>query len=92
MPKQEYLDQEGLKKLVEFINSQHDIFLAYIELLNKTDGTPGSIQQMIDEAISKIDISSLFKDDSLIIYGGSATELIDDDDVIIYGGSATILT
>ena len=88
MPQQEYLDKEGLEKLIEFINSQHKIFSSYIELLNKTDGTPGSIQYMIDNAINKIDISDFFKNDSLDIYGGSATDLIDND-TIIYGGSAT---
>jgi hypothetical protein len=59
-------------------------------LLYKTDGTPGSIQQMIDDAISKIDISDLLQGDSISLYGGSATEVMENE-VIIYGGSANKL-
>lgn len=74
-----YLDEEGLKRLAEYIRQQL-IPVAEnttaIELLNKTDGTPGSIQRMIDDVVDELDISDLKQEDPLYIYGGSATEVM----------------
>ena len=74
-----YLDEEGLKRLVEYIRQQL-IPVAEnttaIELLNKTDGTPGSIQRMIDDVVNKLDISDLKQEEPLYIYGGSATDVM----------------
>lgn len=74
-----YLDEEGLKRLAEYIRQQL-IPVAEnttaIELLNKTDGTPGSIQRMIDDVVNKLDISDLKQEEPLYIYGGSATDVM----------------
>ena len=74
-----YLDEEGLKRLAEYIRQQL-IPVAEnttaIELLNKTDGTPGSIQRMIDDVVDKLDISDLKQEEPLYIYGGSATDVM----------------
>lgn len=74
-----YLDEEGLKRLAEYIRQQL-IPVAEnttaIELLNKTDGTPGSIQKMIDDVVNKLDISDLKQEEPLYIYGGSATDVM----------------
>lgn len=74
-----YLDEEGLKRLVQYINAQFKTNKDAIELLNKTDGTPGSIQQMIDDAISEIDIADLQQDEQIILYGGSASKLVNEE-------------
>lgn len=74
-----YLDEEGLKRLVEYIRQQL-IPVAEnttaIELLNKTDGTPGSIQRMIDDVVNKLDIFDLKQEEPLYVYGGSATDVM----------------
>lgn len=76
-----YLDEEGLVRLVDYIRKQlipvqqnSDA----IELLNKTDGTPGSIQKMIDDVISELDIADLQQEKPTRIYGGSASDLIEE--------------
>lgn len=71
-----YLDEEGLKRLVEYINLQHIPITKAIELLNKTDGSPGSIQKMIDDAISELDIADLQQEETLHLFGGSASEVL----------------
>ena len=71
-----YLDEEGLKRLVEWISLQHIPITDAIELLNRTDGSPGSIKKMIDDAIGDIDIADLKQQDTLYIYGGSASEVL----------------
>ena len=77
MADKQYLDEEGLRRLVEYIKLQLIPFDKAIELLNKTDGTPGSIQKMIDDAISELDIGDLQQEETLVIYGGSASDLIE---------------
>ena len=62
MAEKYYLDEEGLRRLVDFIKTQLipvQQNTDAIELLNKTDGTPGSIQYMIDDVISNLDITDL---------------------------------
>ena len=59
-----YLDAEGVKRLKQYIDDQISSLQKAIDLLNNTDGTPGSIQQMIDDAINEISNVS----------GGSAPE------------------
>lgn len=76
MSKKYYLDEEGLIKLVEFINSQHIPIANAIELLNRTDGSSGSIKRMIDDAISNIDIADLQQNETIKLYGGSASEVL----------------
>lgn len=49
-----YLDAEGVKRLKQYIDDQISSLQKAIDLLNNTDGTPGSIQQMIDDAINEI--------------------------------------
>ena len=53
-----YLDEEGVKRLKEYIDDQISSLKKAIDLLKDTNGTPGSIQSMIDDAISKVDVIS----------------------------------
>lgn len=69
-----YLDAEGLARVKEYIDDQFSALKKAIDLLNDSNGTPGSIQSMIDEAISQLKLEDLNQDDDLIIYGGSAPE------------------
>lgn len=80
MAEKYYLDEEGLRRLVDFIKTQLipvQQNTDAIELLNKTDGTPGSIQYMIDDVISNLDITDLQQEMPMRIYGGSASDLIE---------------
>lgn len=79
MAEKYYLDEEGLARLVEFIRQQIKPQQDAIELLNKSDGTPGSIQKTIDDVISELDIADLQQEEPLRIYGGSASDLIDEE-------------
>lgn len=67
-----YLDAEGIKRLKQYIDDQFMSLKKAIDLLNDTNGTPGSIQNMIDAAINELRIEDLEQDDSLIIDGGNA--------------------
>lgn len=67
-----YLDEEGVKRLKEYIDDQISSLKKAIDLLKDTNGTPGSIQNMIDVAINELRIEDLEQDDSLIIDGGNA--------------------
>ena len=67
-----YLDAEGVKRLKQYIDDQFMSLKKAIDLLNDTNGTPGSIQNMIDAAINELRIEDLEQDDSLIIDGGKA--------------------
>lgn len=49
-----YLDEEGLKRLKEYIDDQVSSLKKAIDLLKDTNGTPGSIQSMIDDAINEV--------------------------------------
>lgn len=80
MAEKYYLDEEGLRRLVDFIKAQLipvQQNTDAIELLNKTDGTPGSIQYMIDDVVSNLDITDLQQEMPMRIYGGSASDLIE---------------
>lgn len=81
MAEKYYLDEEGLRRLVDFIKTQLipvQQNTDAIELLNKTDGTPGSIQYMIDDVVSNLDITDLQQEMPMRIYGGSASDLIEE--------------
>ena len=67
-----YLDAEGVKRLKDYIDDQISSLQKAIDLLNGTNETPGSIQNMIDAAINELHIEDLEQDDSLIIDGGNA--------------------
>lgn len=67
-----YLDAEGVKRLKEYIDAQFEALQKAIDLLNGTNETPGSIQNMIDAAINQLRIEDLEQDNSLIIDGGNA--------------------
>lgn len=54
MADKQYLDAEGLKRLREYIDAQIEPLRAAINLLNSNTETPGSIQSMIDNAISEV--------------------------------------
>lgn len=49
-----YLDEEGVKRLKEYIDDQISSLKKAIDLLKDTNGTPGSIQSMIDDAINEV--------------------------------------
>ena len=67
-----YLDAEGVKRFKEYVDDQIESLRKAIDLLNGTNETPGSIQNMIDVAINELRIEDLEQDDSLIIDGGNA--------------------
>lgn len=67
-----YLDAEGVKRFKKYIDDQIESLRKAIDLLNGTNETPGSIQNMIDAAINELHIEDLEQDDSLIIDGGNA--------------------
>ena len=67
-----YLDVEGVKRIKDYIDDQILSLQKAIDLLKDTNGTPGSIQNMIDVAINELRIEDLEQDDSLIIDGGNA--------------------
>ncbi len=67
-----YLDAEGVKRIKDYIDDQISSLQKAIDLLKDTNGTPGSIQNMIDVAINELHIEDLEQDDSLIIDGGNA--------------------
>ena len=67
-----YLDAEGVKRLKNYIDDQISSLQKAIDLLKDTNGTPGSIQNMIDVAINELRIEDLEQDNSLIINGGNA--------------------
>ena len=81
----EYLDAPGVERLVEYLTTQFDAKIAELEsqiqLLNKTDGTPGSIKQIVNDIISNTSVSDLKQDEELTIYGGSASELVNEEEV-----------
>lgn len=74
MADKEYLDREGLKKLKRYIDDHLVALKEAIDLLQDTDETPESIKEMIDNAIEELHIEDLEQEDSLIIYGGNASE------------------
>ncbi len=64
MANKEYLDAEGVARLKAYIDDQVNALQQAINLLNGNTETPGSIKQMIDNAINNI----------TVIHGGSAPE------------------
>lgn len=77
MAEKRYLDAEGLKRLIKFINDSHIPFENAIELLYSSNETPGSIQNMISNAIQNIDIADLQQGETVRFYGGSASEVME---------------
>ncbi len=73
-----YLDEAGVNRLVEFFTMRINRLEDEIALLNKTDGTPGSIQQKVNDIIANTSISDLNLDGEYVIYGGSASENIEE--------------
>ena len=69
-----YLDEEGVKQLLDYLELQHKKF----DLL-----TPEYIQQIVKQIFDDLTL------ENLIVYGGSATDQIDDG-LIVYGGSASM--
>ena len=90
-----YLDSVGLQELVDWILLQLRTIKAnqdaITDLLYKTDGTPGSIQQIVEEILKGKDITDLLQDDSISLYGGSATDVMDNK-LTLFGGSAVMVT
>ena len=90
-----YLDSVGLQELVDWILLQLRTIKAnqdaITDLLYKTDGTPGSIQQIVEEILKGKDITDLLQDDIISLYGGSAAD-IDNNELMIFGGSAVAVT
>lgn len=72
MAEKVYLDAEGVRRIKEYIDDQIESLQKAIDLLKGTNETPGSIQNMIDEAINDLHIDDLNQEDSLIIDGGEA--------------------
>ena len=52
----QYLDAEGLQRLKQYIDDQINPLREAINLLNGNNETPGSISQMIDNAINDVTI------------------------------------
>ena len=67
-----YLDSVGLQELVDWILLQLRTIKAnqdaITDLLYKTDGTPGSIQQIVEEILKGKDITDLLQDDIISLY------------------------
>lgn len=95
MEDKKYLDSAGLQELVNWIllqlKSISENQAAVTDLLYKTDGTPGSIQQIVEDFLKERDITDLLQGDSISLYGGSATEVMDGI-LTIYGGSGRTVT
>ncbi len=78
MANKNYLDEAGVSRLVEFFTMRINRLEEQIALLNKKDGTPGSIQQTINDTIANTEISDLNLDGEYVIYGGSASEVLEE--------------
>ncbi len=79
MAEKYYLDEAGLTRLVEFIRQQIKPQQNAIELLTKSDGTPGSIKKTIEDVISGLDVADLQQEEPIRIYGGSASEVLPEE-------------
>ena len=77
MANKEYLDSEGLKQLVDYINRLHKSQDNAIDILNGSNETPGSVKKMIKDAIEIIDIANLQQGEPIRFYGGSASEVME---------------
>ena len=69
-----YLDAEGVKRLKEYIDDQIMSLKKAIDLLKDTNGTPGSIQNMIDDAINNVTLDNIDQEDEVVLYGGQAPQ------------------
>lgn len=78
MGNKQWLDSEGLRLLAEYIKLMHDQQQNAIDLLNGSVETPGSVRQLIHDAIAEIDITNLQQGEVLHIYGGSASEVMEE--------------
>ena len=74
MAEKVYLDAEGVQRLKEYIDDQIMVLRKAIDLLNDQNGTPGSIQKMIDDAINSITLDNIIQENEVAINGGSAPE------------------
>ena len=77
MANKKYLDEEGLKQLIDYINRLYKLQYNAIDILNGSNETPGSVSKMIKDAIEKIDISELKQGELICLYGGSASEVME---------------
>lgn len=77
MANKEYLDSEGLKQLVDYINRLHKSQDNAIDILNGSNETPGSVKKMIKDAIEMTDIADLQQGEPICFYGGSASEVME---------------
>ena len=95
MEDKKYLDSVGLQELVNWILLQLKAIkenqAAVTDLLYKTDGTPGSIQQIVEDILKGKDITDLLQDDYLSLYGGSAEDNMGNT-ISLFGGSAVAVT
>ena len=69
-----YLDDAGVKYLKEYI-MQH--YLSLQQAIDEIYETPSSIQGLIDQAIQNIDIADLQQENTICLYGGSASEVFE---------------
>lgn len=74
MANRNYLDELGVEVLIKYFTAQIAELKEEIALLNKQDGTPGSIRYMIDSRIS-----DFAQDKGNIIYGGSASDVLPEE-------------
>lgn len=88
MAEKRYLDSDGLRQLVDYINRLHISQKNAIDRLYGSNETPGSISKMIADAIAQLDITDFLQGDTVRFYGGSATEVMNSADYRFYGGSA----
>lgn len=75
--KKNYLDEAGVKQLLDYLDLQHYEIYKKLDLL-----TPEYIQQVIKKAFDEFSLNDV------IVYGGSAFDQIDEG-LIVYGGSAS---
>ena len=78
MAKKNYLDEAGVRQLLNYLELQHNEMYKKLDLL-----TPEYIQQIIKQSFDDFSL------DNVIIYGGSAIDQTDNNGLIIYGGSAS---
>ena len=88
MAEKQYLDSEGVKRLIDYINQIHISQRNAIDRLYGSNETPGSISKMIADAIAQLDITDFLQGDTVHFYGGSATDVMNSADYRFYGGSA----
>ena len=78
MAQKNYLDEAGVRQLLEYLELQHNAINKRIDLL-----TPEYIQQIIKQSFDDFSL------DNVIIYGGSAIDQTNNNGLVIYSGSAS---